>query len=77
MFEHWEQAMTDMTREAVSAGFYQSPGWGTTHPRVQILTVGQLLDGTARVDMPPTQMTFRQAGRVKDDDGPRQGELFG
>lgn len=77
VFLSLEPPTADMTREAVSAGFYQSPGWGTTHPRVQILTVGDLLNGTARVDMPPTRMTFRQAGRVKDDDGPQQGQLFG
>jgi len=71
-----EPPTREMITEAATAGFYQSPGWGTTHPRLQILTVGDLLAGTARVDMPPTEMTFRQAGRVKDD-GPSQGALFG
>ncbi len=70
-----EPPTREMITEAASAGFYQSPGWGTTHPRLQILTVGDLLAGTARVDMPPTEMTFKTAGRVKDD-GPEQGALF-
>ena len=38
--------------EAASAGFYASP-WGQ-HPRVQILTVGELLAGK-KLDAPPRQ----------------------
>ncbi len=71
-----EPPTSEMTREAVSAGFYESPGWGTTHPRVQLLTVGDLLAGRARVDMPPTERTtFKTAARVKDD-GAEQRGLF-
>ena len=46
-----------------AAGFYQSPGWRTKHPRIQVLTVGALLSDT-RVDIPPvkhTNVTFRRA----------------
>jgi hypothetical protein len=60
--------------EAASAGFYHSPGWDKDYPEIQILTVEELLDG-ARVDMPPTGMTFKQAQKVKDD-GAEQKELF-
>lgn len=35
-----------MKAEAASAGFYDSP-WGGRFPRLQILTVGQILDGKA------------------------------
>jgi hypothetical protein len=38
-----------MRKEAASAGFYETP-WGK-HPRLQILTVGELLSGK-RIDMP-------------------------
>jgi len=38
-----------MRQEAASAGFYQSP-WGN-HPKIQLVTVGQLLAGHKR-DMP-------------------------
>lgn len=69
-----ERPTRDMETEAAAAGFYESPGWGTAHPRIQLLTVGDLLDGRARVDMPPSEMTFRQARRVKD--GGEQGKLF-
>jgi site-specific DNA-methyltransferase (adenine-specific) len=70
-----EPPTAEMTREAVAAGFYESPGWGTTHPRLQLLTVGDLLAGRARVDMPPSEMTFKAAGRAKDP-GAAQGKLF-
>ncbi len=65
-----------MVTEAVATGFYESPGWGTTHPRLQLLTVGDLLAGRARVDMPPTEQTFKAAGRVQEQ-VTMQGKLFG
>jgi site-specific DNA-methyltransferase (adenine-specific) len=45
----------DMRTEAASAGFYESP-WGK-HPRIQILTVEDLIEGKTP-DLPP----FRQGG---------------
>jgi DNA modification methylase len=45
-----EQPSKPMRTEAASAGFYQSP-WGK-HPRLQILTVEELLDGK-HFDCPP------------------------
>lgn len=51
-----------MIAEAAAAGFYQSPGWGQSYPRLQILTVGDLLHG-ATLKMPPTSITFKQANR--------------
>ncbi len=55
-----------MRTEAASAGFYKSQGWGKSYPRVQILTIEDLLRGVA-VDMPPAYGTFKQAGRVRDE----------
>lgn len=54
-----------MTREAASAGFYNSP-WGTTHPRIQIITIEALLNGQ-RIDYPPSQanVTYKKADRYK------------
>ena len=58
-----------MRVEAASAGFYESP-WGK-HPRLQLLTVEELLDG-AVIDMPPQQanVTFKRApkARAKPDE---------
>lgn len=67
-----------MKTEALTEGFYLSP-WGQ-HPRLQILTIRELLDGK-RIDMPQTQginITFKQAPRAKIAvNGPGQGSLFG
>jgi site-specific DNA-methyltransferase (adenine-specific) len=65
----------DMITEAATAGFYRSPGWQKDYPKIQILTIGELLQGAA-VDMPPPHGTFKQAQRVKEE-GPEQGRLFG
>jgi hypothetical protein len=54
-----------MRAEAAGAGFYQSP-WGE-HPRIQLLTVSDLLGGT-RIDMPPAtgvNVTFKKAPKTK------------
>ena len=54
-----------MPKEAASAGFYNSP-WGTRHPRLQLLTVEQLLAGKG-VDLPPSRdiRTFKEARKAK------------
>ncbi len=59
-----EEPSRDMRSEAISAGFYHSPGWNQDYPRVQILTVSELLHG-AEVKMPPAHGTFREAQRVR------------
>ena len=65
-----------MRTEAASAGFYASP-WGQ-HPRVQILTVGELLAGK-KLDAPPprqTSRTYKRAPKVLRKAG-EQPEMFG
>lgn len=65
-----------MTAEALAAGYYDSAGWNRSFPRLQILTVGGLLDGSERLDAPPAEFTtFKQARKVKDE-GSAQGSLF-
>jgi site-specific DNA-methyltransferase (adenine-specific) len=59
-----ENPSRDMQAEAVSTGFYHSPGWNQDYPKLQILTIADLLNG-AEVKMPPTSVTFKQAERVK------------
>jgi DNA modification methylase len=55
-----------MRTEAAKAGFYTSP-WGN-HPRLQLLTVGELLEGKS-IDYPYlTNVTFRAAPRVKREE---------
>jgi site-specific DNA-methyltransferase (adenine-specific) len=59
-----EPATKDMKAEAASAGFYHSPGWGKDYPRVQILSIADLLLGK-EVKMPPQYGTFKTAQRVQ------------
>ena len=54
-----------MNAEATTLGYYKSP-WGGSHPRLQILTIAQLLEGK-RVDMPIItggNVTFKRAPKA-------------
>jgi hypothetical protein len=70
-----EEPTKPMRAEAVGAGFYKTP-YGN-HPKLQILTVGQLLEG-ARIDYPPQyareDKTFKKAPKAKRE-GPTQRGL--
>lgn len=62
-----EEATRPMRAEAAQAGFYHSDTWNKDYPKVQILTIEELLDGM-QIDMPPIQQvnqTFRRAKREK------------
>ena len=65
----------DMITEAASAGFYHSPGWNQDYPRVQLLTIEQLLGG-AEVKMPPPFGTFKQAERVRPTPDAQTMQMF-
>jgi DNA modification methylase len=70
----FQEPTTPMRKEAASAGFYTS-NWGQ-HPRIQLLTVGELLAGK-RIDCPPlrqTNRTFKKAPRADIYEG-EQGTL--
>jgi len=61
-----EEPSQPMRVEAASAGFYESPGWGKKYPRLQILSVAELLEGK-RIDYPPSRevnVTFSKAPRA-------------
>jgi len=55
----------DMVTEAVKAGFYHSIGWNRDYPRIQILTIDELLHGK-QIEMPPQFGTFKQPLRVRE-----------
>lgn len=62
-----EEASKPMRAEAAQAGFYHSETWNRDYPRVQILTIAELLAGQG-IDMPPIQQvnqTFRRARKEK------------
>jgi DNA modification methylase len=68
-----EEPTRDMSTEALKAGFYHSSGWNKDYPRIQILTIEELLHNT-EVKMPPQFGTFKQAQRVQRSEG-QQAEL--
>ncbi len=56
-----------MQTEAVTAGFYESKTWGRKYPKIQLMTVAELLAGK-KIDMPPIRQvdaTFKKAERFK------------
>jgi DNA modification methylase len=60
-----EEPTKPMRAEAAGAGFYDSP-WGKKYPRLQLLTIEELLGGK-KVEMPPTgdSLTFKKAPKAK------------
>ena len=69
-----ESPTAEMAAEAAAAGFYHSPGWNRHYPRVQILTIADLLND-ARIEMPPTAITFVRTVK-KDHNGGEQHDLL-
>jgi len=60
-----------MKVEAVDTGYYHSPIWNKDYPKIQILTIGELLHGKT-VDMPPqtqTDVTFAKAQKITQKEG--------
>jgi len=64
----------DMTTEAAGAGLYHSPGWDKDYPRIQILTIEDLLGG-GEVKMPPAAITFKKAEKEKGQGSEQPGLL--
>ena len=61
-----EKPSRDMTTEAVGKGFYHSDGWNKDYPKLQILTIEELLEGK-QIEMPQTSITFKQAEKMSSD----------
>lgn len=74
VFISLEPATSEMTKEAATAGFYHSPGWHQDYPRIQILTIAELLAGT-EIKMPPAYGTFKQAQKVEESPQARQSKM--
>ncbi len=65
-----------MQVEAASAGLYEPKTWGKNYPKIQLLTIEELLNGKA-IEMPPIKQvdaTFKKAGKVRGRKG-RQLEM--
>jgi site-specific DNA-methyltransferase (adenine-specific) len=68
----FEEPTKPMQREAAEAGFYTSPGTsgsaGHKYPRIQLLTIRDLIEGKKNVERPLTRdTTFRKAPRSRPE----------
>lgn len=61
-----EEPSRDMRQEAITAGFYSAAYAHEDYPKIQILTIEELLDG-AKIQMPNPYGTFKEAPRAKTD----------
>lgn len=76
-----EDPTKPMQTEAVTAGFYESPMWDRKYPKIQLITVADLLAGK-KIDMPPVKQvgaTFQKAPKasrkaVQTEDLPLPGD---
>jgi site-specific DNA-methyltransferase (adenine-specific) len=62
-----EKFTKPMQTEAVTAGHYESELWNKKYPKIQLITVAELLDGKT-IDMPPVRQvgaTFKKAPKAK------------
>lgn len=55
-----------MMDEAASAGFFHFEGWNRDYPRMQILTVEEVL-AEKQIEMPPSTGPFKQAEKMASD----------
>ncbi len=66
-----EAPTKEMEKEAIGAGYYHSPIWDKDYPKIQILTIDELLHGKA-VEMPPltqANVTFTKAPKISKKHG--------
>ena len=61
-----QRSTQPMVTEAAAAGVYHSDFWQKDYPRVQILTVEQMLRGN-RPELPPTRSPFVQAPLEREE----------
>jgi len=54
----------EMKKEAVSSGYYKLPLGNTSYPKIQILTIEELLEGK-KIQFPFTDITSKKSERVK------------
>ena len=75
LFVTLEEPSRDMNLEASTAGLYHSDLWNRDYPKIQILSIRELLDGR-HPELPPSrQATFQKAQRHRGAVG-EQEQLF-
>ena len=73
LFITLEEPTRDMRREAAAAGFYHSDLWQADFPKMQIRTVGELLEGKS-FEIPRSPQSYQPAQRIARSEG-EQGRL--
>ncbi|MCH8206384.1 MAG: restriction endonuclease [Chloroflexi bacterium] len=73
MFITLDEPTRDMRTEAATGGFFHSDVWDRDYPKIQIRTIGELLEGK-QFDIPPRPSMYEPAERVRSSEG-RQGRL--
>jgi site-specific DNA-methyltransferase (adenine-specific) len=78
LFLTLEEASEPMRQEAATGGVYHSDLWNRDYPRVQILSIRELLEEHRKPLLPPFVLpTYQQALRIKSTPGVDQAEMFG
>lgn len=63
-----EGATGPMRKAAASAGFHHSNTWERDYPRIQILTIEELLENPGAFQVPPSRIAYRRARKAIDVD---------
>lgn len=72
-----QEPTAPMKTEAATAGFFESATWNKKYPKVQLLTVANIMAGK-QIEMPPIRQvntTFKKAPKVEEK-GKEQKKLF-
>ena len=75
LFISLEEPTRDMRTEAASGGFYHSDLWVRDYPKIQIRTVGEMLNGKG-FELPQMNSAYQRAQRVRRPQG-QQGRMEG
>jgi DNA modification methylase len=78
LFITLEEPTSEMQLEATTAGFYTSPIDGRDYPRIQILTIRELLEEHKKPMLPLLILSpYQQAERIPAKKAAEQQEMFG
>jgi site-specific DNA-methyltransferase (adenine-specific) len=78
LFVTLEEPTREMLLEASTAGSYHSDLWNRDYPRLQVLSIRDLLEEGKKASLPPFVLpTYQKAEKVKAKPDAEQKELFG
>lgn len=75
LFISLEEPTRDMRTEAASGGFFHSDLWDRDYPKIQMRTVGEMLDGPG-FELAPRSSGYQPAQRVRRSQG-QEGRMEG